>query len=269
MPYAMSQILQWTFLYQNWCNIYANIHRKWIFIPALWFIVIGNCFYFRVSFHRHPLQVVQQWIFFLKATLSVASFSNLENMDFILSDFWVSISFMSLTSFIICCIQFSDGLPGLRWLVLIIQQELDLRAGVWGGRRRRWGVHFNLLLLIVMFQSSTSVMVYNCPFEMVLGHVLFNITLSCLLWNALIFSSICLVTVHSSLLYHMTEFMNAVNVLIFSLSDICLDLKISLRVFILSITSIFLLSMFCFVPSRLPSSLHFFQSGLLFLMIGW
>ncbi len=112
-------------------------------------------------------------------------------------------------------------------------------------------------------------MVYNCPFEMVLGHVLFSMTLSCLLWNALIFSSIYLVIVHSSLLYSMTEFMNAVNVLIFSLSDICFDLKISLRIFILYITSIFLLSISCFVPSRLPSSLHFFQSGSLFLMIWW
>ncbi len=49
--------------------------------------VIENCSYFRVSFRRHPLQCMRQSIFFLKATLSVASFSNFENMDFVVSDF--------------------------------------------------------------------------------------------------------------------------------------------------------------------------------------
>ncbi len=196
-------------------------------------VVIGNCFYFWVSFCRHPLHGgMQQSTFFLKATLSIAAFSNFENMDFALADFLVSMSFMSLPLFIIiCCIQFSDGLPGLR-LAGINASARDL-------------------------------------FEMVLGHVLFSMILSCL-WNALIFSSIYLVTVHSShLLYSMTEFMKSVNVVIFSLSDVCFDLKISLRVFILSVTSIFLLSMSCFVPSNLPSSLHFFQSELLLLMMGW
>ncbi len=151
---------------------------------------------------------MQQSTFFLKATLSIAAFSNFENMDFALSDFWVSMSFMSLTSFITCCIQFSDGLSGLR-LVGFSTSARYMWAGVWVGRRRRGPVHFNLLLVIVMFQGSTTVMVHICSFGMVhicsfgmvLGHVLFSMILNFLLWNALIFSSICLVTVHNSLLY--------------------------------------------------------------------
>ncbi len=138
---------------------------------------------------------MQRSIFFLKVTLSVVNFSIFENMDFVLSDIWFYISFMSPTSFIICSIQFSDGFPGLR-LTGFSTSARDMWAGVWEGRRRRWPVQFNLFLLIVMFQGSTSVEVYNCSFEMVLGHVLFSMILSCLLWNALIFSSICLVIVH-------------------------------------------------------------------------
>ncbi len=47
---------------------------------------------FCVSFHRHPLQGMQQSTFFLKATLSIAAFSNFENIDFALSNVWVCMS---------------------------------------------------------------------------------------------------------------------------------------------------------------------------------
>ncbi len=157
------------------------VFNIWLIIMVMTLtIIIGNCFYFGVSFRRHPLRGMQKSIFFLKATLSVANFCKFTNMDFVLSDFFISISFMSLTSFIICCIQFSDGLPGLR-LTGFKTSARDLQAGVWVSRQRRWHIHFNLLLLIVMFKGSTSVMVCNCSFEMVLGHVLFSMILSCLL----------------------------------------------------------------------------------------
>ncbi len=32
MPFHMSQVLLWKFLYHNLCNIYANMHRKWILL---------------------------------------------------------------------------------------------------------------------------------------------------------------------------------------------------------------------------------------------
>ncbi len=36
MPFARSQVLLSTLLYQNRCKSYANMHRKWILLPALW-----------------------------------------------------------------------------------------------------------------------------------------------------------------------------------------------------------------------------------------
>ncbi len=35
MPFARLQVLLWKFPYQNPCNIYTNMHRKWILFPAL------------------------------------------------------------------------------------------------------------------------------------------------------------------------------------------------------------------------------------------
>ncbi len=36
MPFVRSQVLLAKVLYQNPCNLYANMHRKWILFPALW-----------------------------------------------------------------------------------------------------------------------------------------------------------------------------------------------------------------------------------------
>ncbi len=73
-PFARSHVLLWKFMYQNSCNIYTNRRRRKLLL-------------LQSIFCRHPVRDMQQSIFFLKATLSVASFSNFENMDFVLSWF--------------------------------------------------------------------------------------------------------------------------------------------------------------------------------------
>ena len=69
------------------------------------------------------------------------------------------------------------------------------------------------------------------------------------------------VNAHSSLLYNIIEFMNATKSHIFRIKEMCFDLKSSLRLFILSVTSFFLLSMSSFVPRQLSNNLHVLQSG--------
>ena len=66
---------------------------------------------------------------------------------------------------------------------------------------------------------------------------------------------------HSSLLYSIIGVMKAVNSLSLSVMEMCFELKRSLRFFIFSVTRCFLLSISSCVPRRLPSSLHFLQSG--------
>ena len=69
------------------------------------------------------------------------------------------------------------------------------------------------------------------------------------------------VNAHSSLLYNIIEFMNAMKSLIFMVKEMCFDLKTSVIFFMLSITSVFILSISSFAPKQLPNSLHFLQSG--------
>ena len=85
--------------------------------------------------------------------------------------------------------------------------------------------------------------------------------LNCFLWNASILSFSVSVKAHSSLLYSIIEFMNAMNSLIFRIKEICLDLNRLLKFLMLSITSVFLLLISSFVPKQLTKSLHVLQSG--------
>ncbi len=78
-----------------------------------------------------------------------------------------------------------------------------------------------------------------------------------------------LVSVDSSLLHSITKLMKYMNVLILSWSDLCFEVKLSLRVFMLDIISIFLCSLSFSVPGGLPNSLHLVQSRLLYLIVEW
>ncbi len=42
MLFAKSQILLWKFLYQNPCNMYANMHKKQLLLPALWLAAFNS-----------------------------------------------------------------------------------------------------------------------------------------------------------------------------------------------------------------------------------
>ncbi len=102
-------------------------HPTWF--SSSWDIIIGNCFYFKVSFHRHPLWGMQQSNFFLKATLSVANFSKFKNMDFVLSDFWISISYhllFAVSSLVLVFLVYA-------WLVLKLQQGICELGFGWVG----------------------------------------------------------------------------------------------------------------------------------------
>ena len=111
-----------------------------------------------------------------------------------------------------------------------------------------------------MLRGSILVILYSFSFVIVFGHFISRMFLNCFLWNASIFSFSVSVNAHSSLLY-IIEFMNAMKSLIFIVKEMCFDLNSSLRFFMLSITSGFLLSVSSFVPKQLPNSLHFLQSG--------
>ena len=112
-----------------------------------------------------------------------------------------------------------------------------------------------------MLHGSILVILYSFSFVIVFGHFISRMFLNCFLWNASILSFSVSVKAHSSLLYNIIEFMNAMNSLIFRIKEICLYLNRLLRFLMLYITSVFLLLISSFVPKQLPKSLHVLQSG--------
>ena len=151
-------------------------------------------------------------------------------------------------------------LPRFILLVLKASSKL-LRAGVSGSILARCPAHASLLRFMVVVHGSIAVKMYRCWFVIVFGHFICSIFLNCFLWKASILSWSVSVSAHSSLLYSIIGVIKAVNSLSLSVMEMYFELKRSLRFFMFSITRCFLLSMSSFVPSRLPSNLHFLQSG--------
>ncbi len=55
MPFAMSQVLLWKFLYQNPCNIYANMHsNRMLFLVLLLTGLNSNILSYHHSDSRSP-----------------------------------------------------------------------------------------------------------------------------------------------------------------------------------------------------------------------